>query len=183
MVEEIEVESPRRGEVMLQIAACGVCHSDLSATNGTIPMPPPTVLGHEAAGKIVELGEGVTDLKVGDTVVVSWVPMCGKCRYCVEGRPALCDASAKATLTLPDGTSRLKDAKGNTLNHFAGVGVMAEYATLHRDSVIPIDADVAARQGGARRLRGDDRRRRGDQHREGAPGLVGGGVRRRAASG
>jgi NDMA-dependent alcohol dehydrogenase len=142
VVEEVEVESPRRGEVMVQIAACGVCHSDLSATNGTIPMPPPTVLGHEAAGKIVEVGEGVGDLKVGDTVVVSWVPMCGKCRYCVEGRPALCDASAKATLTLPDGTSRLKDAKGNTLNHFAGVGVMAEYATLHRDSVIPIDADT-----------------------------------------
>jgi S-(hydroxymethyl)glutathione dehydrogenase/alcohol dehydrogenase len=142
VVEEIEVESPRRGEVMVKIAACGVCHSDLSATNGTIPMPPPTVIGHEAAGKIVEVGEGVTDLKVGDTVVVSWIPMCGKCRYCVEGRPALCDASAKATLTLPDGTSRLKDAKGATLNHFAGVGVMAEYATLHRDSVIPIDADV-----------------------------------------
>jgi S-(hydroxymethyl)glutathione dehydrogenase/alcohol dehydrogenase len=140
VVEQIEVESPRRGEVMLEIKACGVCHSDLSATNGTIPMPPPTVLGHEAAGLIVEVGEGVTDLKIGDTVVVSWVPMCGKCRYCVEGRPALCDASAKATLTLPDGTSRLKDASGKTLNHFAGVGVMAEYATLHRDSVIPIDA-------------------------------------------
>jgi NDMA-dependent alcohol dehydrogenase len=142
VVEEITVESPKRGEVMLQIKACGVCHSDLSATNGTIPMPPPTVIGHEAAGLIVEVGEGVTDVKVGDTVVVSWVPMCGKCPYCVTGRPALCDASAKATLTLPDGTSRLKDAQGNTLNHFAGVGVMAEYATLHRDSVIPIAADV-----------------------------------------
>jgi S-(hydroxymethyl)glutathione dehydrogenase/alcohol dehydrogenase len=142
VVEQIEVESPKRGEVMVQIKACGVCHSDLSATNGTIPMPPPTVLGHEAAGVIAELGEGVTDLRVGDHVVVSWIPMCGKCRYCVEGRPALCDAAAKATLTLPDGTSRLKDAAGKTLNHFAGCGVMAEYATLHRDSVIPIDSDV-----------------------------------------
>jgi S-(hydroxymethyl)glutathione dehydrogenase/alcohol dehydrogenase len=142
VVEQIEVESPKRGEVMVQIKACGVCHSDLSATNGTIPMPPPTVLGHEAAGVIAELGEGVTDLRVGDHVVVSWIPMCGKCRYCVEGRPALCDAAAKATLTLPDGTSRLKDAAGKTLHHFAGCGVMAEYATLHRDSVIPIDSDV-----------------------------------------
>jgi S-(hydroxymethyl)glutathione dehydrogenase/alcohol dehydrogenase len=142
VVEEIQVESPRRGEVMVQIKACGVCHSDLSATNGTIPMPPPTVLGHEAAGIVVEVGEGVTDLKPGDHVVVSWIPMCGKCPYCVEGRPQLCDASAKATLTLPDGTSRLKDAKGGTLNHFAGVGVMAEYATLHRDSLVLIDADV-----------------------------------------
>jgi S-(hydroxymethyl)glutathione dehydrogenase/alcohol dehydrogenase len=142
VVEEIQVESPRRGEVMVQIKACGVCHSDLSGTNGTIPLPPPTVLGHEAAGIIAEVGEGVTDIAVGDSVVVSWVPVCGKCPYCVQGRPALCDVSARATLTLPDGTSRYKDAKGNTLNHFAGTGVMTEYATLHRDNVIKIDADV-----------------------------------------
>jgi S-(hydroxymethyl)glutathione dehydrogenase/alcohol dehydrogenase len=142
VVETITVESPKRGEVMVQIKACGVCHSDLSGTNGTIPLPPPTVLGHEAAGIIAEVGEGVTDIAVGDTVVISWVPMCGKCPYCVEGRPQLCDVSAKATLTLPDGTSRYKDAKGNTLNHFAGTGVMTEYATLHRDNVIKIDPDV-----------------------------------------
>lgn len=142
VVEQIEVESPRRGEVMVQIKACGVCHSDLSGTNGTIPLPPPTVLGHEAAGIIAEVGEGVTDIAVGDTVVISWVPMCGKCPYCMSGRPQLCDVSAKATLTLPDGTSRYRDAKGNTLNHFAGTGVMTEYATLHRDNVIKIDADV-----------------------------------------
>jgi S-(hydroxymethyl)glutathione dehydrogenase/alcohol dehydrogenase len=127
---------------MVQIKACGVCHSDLSGTNGTIPLPPPTVLGHEAAGVIAEVGEGVTDVAVGDTVVVSWIPICGKCPYCVEGRPALCDVSARATLTLPDGTSRYKDAKGNTLNHFAGTGVMTEYATIHRDNVVKIDADV-----------------------------------------
>jgi S-(hydroxymethyl)glutathione dehydrogenase/alcohol dehydrogenase len=142
VVEEIQVESPRRGEVMVQIKACGVCHSDLSGTNGTIPLPPPTVLGHEADDIIAEVGEGVTDIAVGDAVVVSWVPMCGKCPYCVQGRPALCDVTARATLTLPDGTSRYKDAKGNTLNHFAGTGVMTEYATLHRDNVIKIDADV-----------------------------------------
>jgi S-(hydroxymethyl)glutathione dehydrogenase/alcohol dehydrogenase len=142
VVEEIQVESPRRGEVMVQIKACGVCHSDLSGTNGTIPLPPPTVLGHEAAGIVAEVGEGVTDVAVGDTVVVSWVPVCGKCPYCVQGRPQLCDVSARATLTLPDGTSRYKDAKGNTLNHFAGTGVMTEYAALHRDNVIKIDPDV-----------------------------------------
>jgi len=142
VVEEIQVESPRRGEVMVQINACGVCHSDLSATNGTIPMPPPTVIGHEAAGIVAEVGEGVIDLKPGDHVVVSWIPVCGKCPYCVQGRPQLCDQSAKAALTLPDGTSRFKDAKGGTLNHFAGVGVMSEYATLHRDNLVAIDADI-----------------------------------------
>ena len=142
VVETIQVESPKRGEVMVKIGACGVCHSDLSATNGTIPMPPPVVLGHEAAGTIAELGEGVTDLAIGDHVIVSWVPTCGKCRYCVMGKPQLCDVSAKAMITLPDGTSRYKDSKGQTLNHFAGTGVMTEYAALHRDNVIKIDPDV-----------------------------------------
>ena len=68
-VETVTVESPRRGEVMIKIAACGVCHSDLSATNGTIPLPPPLVLGHEAAGHVAEVGEGVTSLAVGDRVM------------------------------------------------------------------------------------------------------------------
>ncbi len=141
-VEEVEVESPRRGEVMVKIAACGVCHSDLSAANGTIPMPPPLVIGHEAAGVIEEVGEGVDDIAVGDHVVIVWIPMCGKCRYCVEGRPALCDMSAKAVFTMPDGTSRLKDRDGNALNHFMGVSVMAEYATVHRDNVVKIDPEI-----------------------------------------
>lgn len=141
-IETVTVESPRRGEVMIQVAACGVCHSDLSATNGTIPLPPPMVLGHEAAGHIVEVGEGVTDLQVGDAVVVSWVAICGRCPSCVQGRPALCDNSQKAAMTLPDGTRRIKDAKGQELNHMAGVAVMAEYATMPRENVIKIDKDI-----------------------------------------
>jgi S-(hydroxymethyl)glutathione dehydrogenase/alcohol dehydrogenase len=141
-VETVEVESPRANEVMVKIGACGVCHSDFSATNGTIPLPLPAVLGHEAAGVIHEVGEGVDDVKVGDRVIVSWIPMCGKCRFCASGRPALCDVAARAAFTLPDGTSRLKDSKGETLNHFAGVAVMAEYATMHRDNVIVHDIDV-----------------------------------------
>ena len=141
-VETVTVESPRRGEVMIKIAACGVCHSDLSATNGTIPLPPPLVLGHEAAGHVVEVGEGVTGLAVGDAVVVSWVAICGRCSYCVKGRPALCDNAQKAALTLPDGTRRIKDAKGQELNHMAGVAVMAEYATMPVENVIKIDKDI-----------------------------------------
>ncbi len=141
-VEEVEVESPKLGEVMVKMSAVGVCHSDFSVTNGTIPMPPPTVIGHEAAGVVEEVGEGVTDIAVGDHVVIVWVPMCGKCRYCAEGRPQLCDQAAKAVTTLPDGTGRFKDADGNALNHMAGVGVMAEYATVHRDNVLKIDPDV-----------------------------------------
>ncbi len=142
VVEDIEVESPHRGEVMIKLAACGVCHSDYSVTTGTIPFPPPVVLGHEGAGIVVEVGEGVTDISVGDAVVSSFVSMCGKCRYCQTGRPQLCDQAAKAATTLPDGTVRTKDLKGNPLNIFSGCGVMAEVATLHVDNVVKIDRDI-----------------------------------------
>ena len=142
IVEEIEVESPRSSEVMIRVSACGVCHSDLSATNGTIPFPPPLVLGHEGAGVIVEIGEGVTELGVGDHVISSFVSMCGRCRYCVTGRPELCDQAANALYTLPDGSTRTRDAQGNPLNVFSACGVMAEYATLHVDNVVKIREDM-----------------------------------------
>jgi S-(hydroxymethyl)glutathione dehydrogenase/alcohol dehydrogenase len=127
---------------MIRLAACGVCHSDYSVTTGTIPFPPPVVLGHEGAGIVVEVGEGVTDIAVGDAVVSSFVSMCGKCRYCQTGRPQLCDQAAKAAYTLPDGTVRTKDLQGKPLNIFSGCGVMAEYATLHTDNVVKIDRDI-----------------------------------------
>jgi NDMA-dependent alcohol dehydrogenase len=142
VVETVSVDAPQRGEVMIKLAACGVCHSDLSATNGTIPFPLPLVLGHEGAGEIIAMGEGVSGFAIGDHVVSSFVSMCGKCRYCQTGRPQLCDQAAKAAYTLPDGTNRFKDAAGNTLNIFSGCGVMAEYATLHIDNVVKIDAAV-----------------------------------------
>ena len=141
-VEEIEVQAPLRDQVTVKLAACGVCHSDLSATNGTIPIPPPVVLGHEGAGLVVEVGEGVTDLAVGDHVVTMFVSMCGKCRYCVTGRPAICDQAMKAVTTLPDGTTPAYDRNGHPLHVFTGCGVMAEYATLHVDSVVKIDDSV-----------------------------------------
>jgi Zn-dependent alcohol dehydrogenase len=141
-VEEVEFLPPRGGEVMIKVAACGVCHSDLSATNGTIPTPTDTVLGHEAAGTVIELGEGVSDLAIGDHVVVSWIPMCGACRSCVAGRPWLCDNPLKHGPRMPDGTSRIRDASGKELNHFMSSAVMAEYATLARSSVIKIDEEI-----------------------------------------
>src|SRR4051812_6606516 len=146
VVEEILVDGPKRGEVTVRLGACGVCHSDLSATNGTIPMPPPLVLGHEAAGEVVEVGEGVgggnSGLAVGDHVVSSFIYMCGKCRFCSIGRPVLCVEQGKAITTLPDGTLRTRDAKGNALSIFSGCGVMAEYATLHVDNLVKIDPKI-----------------------------------------
>ena len=139
VVETVTVEPPRHGEVTIKLSACGVCHSDLSVTTGTLPLPPPVVLGHEGAGEIVAVGDGVTGFSVGDHVLSSFVSMCGKCRWCQSGRPQLCDQAGKAAFTLPDGTNRFKDAAGNPLNIFSGCGVMAEYATLHVDNVVRID--------------------------------------------
>ena len=142
VVETISVDSPKRGEVMVKLAACGVCHSDLSATNGTIPLPPPIVLGHEGAGEVVEVGEGVSGFAVGDHVVTSFIYMCGKCSFCAGGRPVLCVEQGKALVTPPEGTPRIKDKDGKPLNIFSGCGVMAEYATLSVDNVVKIDPKI-----------------------------------------
>ena len=142
VVETISVDGPKRGEVTVKMAACGVCHSDLSATNGTIPLPPPLVLGHEAAGEVIEVGEGVTSLALGDHVVTSFIYMCGKCRFCAGGRPVLCVEQGKALTTPPEGTPRTRDAAGKPLNIFSGCGVMAEYATLSIDNLVKIDPKI-----------------------------------------
>lgn len=142
VVEEIGVDPPRRGEVTIKVAACGVCHSDLSATNGTIALPPPLVLGHEGAGEIVEVGEGVSGLATGDHVISSFIYMCGKCHFCAAGRPVLCLEQGKALTTPLEGTPRVKDRDGRPLGIFSGCGVMAEYATLSAENVIRIDPKI-----------------------------------------
>src|SRR6202020_145497 len=142
LVEQIEVAALRHREVTVPIAACGVCHSDLSATNGTIPYPLPLVLGHEGAGIVTAVGEGVSRYAVGDHVVSSFVSMCGRCHYCQTGRPHLCVQSLQALYNLPDATVRTRDAAGQALNVFCGCGVMAELATLHTDNLVKIDRQM-----------------------------------------
>ena len=96
-IQEIDLDPPGPGEVLVRIRAAGLCHSDLSVINGDRPRPMPMALGHEAAGEVVEaLGEGVTDLAKGDHVVLVFVPSCGHCAPCSEGRPALCEPGAQA---------------------------------------------------------------------------------------
>jgi Zn-dependent alcohol dehydrogenase len=140
VVETVSVEPPRRGEVMIKLAACGVCHSDLSATNGTLPLPPPVVLGHEGAGASLPSARASAN---SPSATTSSVPSSACAANAAGARPAarsLCDQAAKAAFTLPDGTTRFKDAAGQPLNIFSGCGVMAEYATLHTDNVVKIDA-------------------------------------------
>ena len=142
VVEQITVDAPKRGEATVKLAACGVCHSDLSAISGTIALPLPLVLGHEGAGVVEAVGEGVSGLAKGDHVIFSFIYMCGKCRFCVAGRPVLCLEQAKALTTPLEGTPRVRDASGAPLNIFSGCGAMAEYATVSAENLIKIDPKV-----------------------------------------
>jgi NDMA-dependent alcohol dehydrogenase len=141
-VETVEVDPPKRGEVAVKLGACGVCHSDLSAITGTIALPLPLVLGHEGAGVVEEVGEGVAGLAKGDHVVFSFVYMCGKCRFCAAGRPVLCLDQGKALVTPLEGTPRVRDAAGTPLNIFSGCGSMAQYATVSAENLIKIDPKI-----------------------------------------
>jgi S-(hydroxymethyl)glutathione dehydrogenase/alcohol dehydrogenase len=142
LVEDIAVDPPRRGEVTVRLGACGVCHSDLSVVTGTIALPLPIVLGHEGAGVVEEVGEGVGELAQGDHVAFSFIYMCGKCRFCLSGRPVLCLEQGRALTTPLEGTPRVHDASGKPLNIFSGCGAMAQYATVSAENLIKIDAGI-----------------------------------------
>jgi len=142
-VESVELDPPGHGEVLVKIAAAGLCHSDLSVINGDRPRPMPMVLGHEAAGIVEQPGPGVEDLKKGDHVVLIFVPSCGHCLPCAEGRPALCEPGAAANTagTLLSGARRLH-RNGSPLQHHLGCSAFAEYATVSRNSLIKIDPEL-----------------------------------------
>src|SRR5215831_9710586 len=142
-IDEVDLEGPGHGEVLVKMAAAGLCHSDLSVINGDRPRPTPMALGHEAAGIVEELGPGVDDLKKGDHVVMVFVPSCGHCLPCSEGRPALCEpgAAANGKGTLLSGARRLK-RKGEPVNHHLGVSAFAEYATVSRRSLVKVDPEL-----------------------------------------
>jgi alcohol dehydrogenase len=142
-IEELELDPPGRGEVLVKIAAAGLCHSDLSVINGDRPRPLPMALGHEAAGIVEELGPGVTDFATGDHVVMVFVPSCGQCLPCAEGRPALCEPGALANTrgTLLSGAHRLHRRSEN-VNHHTGVSAFAQYATVAQNSLVKIDSEV-----------------------------------------
>jgi alcohol dehydrogenase len=142
-IEELDLDPPGAGEVLVRVAAAGLCHSDLSVINGDRPRPLPMAMGHEAAGVVEELGPGVSDLRKGDHVVMVFVPSCGSCLPCAEGRPALCEpgAAANASGTLLGGQRRLH-RRGEPIHHHLGVSAFAEYATVSRRSLVKIDADL-----------------------------------------
>ncbi len=142
-VETIDLDEPGRSEVLVRIVAAGLCHSDLSVINGNRPRPTPMALGHEAAGVVERLGDDVDDLNVGDHVVMVFVPSCGHCLPCSEGRPALCEpgAAANGAGTLLSGERRLH-RNGGHVHHHLGVSAFAEYATVSRRSIVKIDPEL-----------------------------------------
>ena len=144
LVEELELDPPGPGEVLVRIKAAGLCHSDLSVINGDRPRPVPMALGHEAAGIVEELGPGVDDLARGDHVVCVFVPSCGHCEPCAAGRPALCEpgAAANGAGTLLSGARRLRRPDGSPVHHHLGVSAFAEHATVSRRSLVRIDPEL-----------------------------------------
>ena len=142
-IEEIDIEAPREGEVLIQIKAVGLCHSDLVAISGERGKPMPIVIGHEASGVIVELGKSVDQFQIGDHVVPSYVASCGQCEMCENGRPALCEPATvtNAKAVLRDGTTRLKK-DGEIIHHHSGVAGFAEYAVLPKEALVRIDKHI-----------------------------------------
>lgn len=148
VIETIELAPPGAGEMLVKILAAGICHSDLSVVDGSRPRVMPMVLGHEACGEVVECGRDVNDFKPGDRVVFSFVPVCGLCPQCAQGRAALCESGAKTNVagTLLTGARRVS-AAGADLNHHLGVSGFAEYAVVSPRSAVKIDSDLPAEIG------------------------------------
>ena len=144
-IETLELDPPGVGEMCVRVLAAGLCHSDLSVIDGSRPRPLPMVLGHEATGEVVEVGNGVSGFSPGDRVVFSFVPMCGHCEPCASGRPVLCEPGALANTAgqLLGGGRRWHDAQARGLQHHLGVSGFTEYTVVSARSAVRIDSDLS----------------------------------------
>ncbi|PIE23003.1 MAG: S-(hydroxymethyl)glutathione dehydrogenase [Planctomycetota bacterium] len=141
VVQELELQEPQHGEVLVELKACGVCHTDLYTASGVDPSGyAPTVLGHEGAGVVVKLGEGVKDLQVGDHVVTLFSPECGECVHCTSGKTNLCLAIREEQNKghLPDGTTRLF-RNGEPIRHFMGTSTFATHTVMPEIALARVD--------------------------------------------
>jgi S-(hydroxymethyl)glutathione dehydrogenase/alcohol dehydrogenase len=144
VIEDIPVPAPRDGEVLLKVAACGVCHTDLHVIKGEVGFPLPCVLGHEVSGVIEAVGRGVTHVRPGERVVGTFIMPCGFCRFCVQGRDDLCETFFglnRLKGALYDGETRLARPDGSPLAMYSMAG-LAEYAVTPATSVFPLPASV-----------------------------------------
>jgi S-(hydroxymethyl)glutathione dehydrogenase/alcohol dehydrogenase len=141
-IEDLTVESPRAGEVLVRLRASGVCHSDLHVRDGDWRRALPAVLGHEGAGVVEAVGVGVTGVREGDHVVLSWWYPCRRCRQCASGRPWICSGTRAGESLLPDGTTRLRRASGEPVRSYLAVGSFGERTVVPESAVVPIPSDV-----------------------------------------
>ncbi|MGI8592786.1 MAG: alcohol dehydrogenase catalytic domain-containing protein [Solirubrobacteraceae bacterium] len=140
-VQELELDEPREGEVLVRLEACGVCHTDMYTASGVDPSGyTPTVLGHEGAGVVERVGEGVSLLETGDHVVTLFSPQCGRCEHCLSPRTNLCTAirARQNEGYLPDGTTRLH-RDGERIRHFMGTSTFAEYTVMPEIALAKVD--------------------------------------------
>ena len=141
-IEDVELDDPKDGEVLVRLVASGLCHSDDHANTGDLPTPMPIVCGHEGAGVVEAVGPGVTRVKPGDHVVFAFIPACGNCNSCSTGHQNLCDNGAAALIGLKfDGTSR-HHAQGQDLYTLVGLGTLAHHTVVHEWSCVPIDKNI-----------------------------------------
>ena len=168
-IETVDVEAPKAGEVLVKMAASGVCHSDWHIVAGKAAFPSPMILGHEGAGVVETVGEGVTRMRPGDHVTLSWKACCGECFYCQNDAPSICDTHAAEVNAgvQTDGTSRIS-WNGEPVYILGGLGVFAEYVIARDVSCVPVRKDVPLEVAGFGRLCRVYRRGRGDVHRAGA---------------
>ena len=142
-VETLDLDPPRAGEVLVRIKACGVCHSDYHLITGATKHPLPVVPGHEGAGIVEAVGDGVTHIKPGDHVVLNWAPACGRCFYCLRGKPNLCNTFVGPIWegVMLDGTPRLS-WNGQAVYHFSALAAFAEYAVVPQETCVVVRSDV-----------------------------------------
>lgn len=140
-ITEVIVRDPGPGQVLIKLGASGICGSDRHVLDGDWHLPSPTVMGHEGAGTVVNTGPGVTDLEVGDHVILSWFYPCLHCPACRAGRPWVCTGSGASECLLPDGTSAM-EKDGQTVYPYLAVGSMSEYTVVTAQAAVKIPDDV-----------------------------------------
>ncbi len=142
LYDDLDIDAPRNGEVRVRVTHCGVCHSDVSVADGVFPIRTPAVLGHEAAGVVESVGPDVETLAPGDRVVLTPLPPCGVCFWCVRGQPGVCvNASGLQTNALPDGRTGLA-RRGSVVFRGIGLGAFAEEVLVPLTGAVKIPADV-----------------------------------------
>lgn len=144
VIDDVTLAPPGAGEVLVEIAGAGLCHSDLSVLDGSRPRVMPMVMGHEASGIVREVGPGVAGFAPDDHVVFSFVPLCGRCIYCASGRGALCErgAQANAAGTLLSGARHFTDSQARTCHHHLGVSAFSQFTVAAQELLVKIDQTV-----------------------------------------